>query len=133
MIPDDFYDKLNKPGITPSKQVFRGAWSILYALLAVSFVLVLLSPNTFNKMMAIFLFLVQLILNFNWGCVFFVERKIKEAFFICLTLLVLVVAMTVLFFKQSIWAGILQIPYCIWLILATYLNYFIMKENPTIR
>lgn len=130
MFPDEFYDKLNKSSITPSKAVFRGAWKILYALMVVSFVFVLLSPNTFNKVLAIFLFLVQLILNFNWGCVFFVYKQFKNALYICIALLILVFWMTFVFFKQSFWAGILQIPYCIWLILATYLNYYVVKENP---
>lgn len=132
MFPDEFYDNLKKPQITPSKAVFRGAWKILYLLMAVAFVLLLLSPNSFNKLMAIFLFLLQLLLNFNWGCVFFLYRQIKKAFFICLSLLIIVLIMTVLFFKQSILAGVLLIPYCVWLILATYLNYYIMVENPSI-
>ena len=132
MFPDEFYDNLKKPQITPSKAVFRGAWKVLYFLMAVSFVLLLLSPNSFNKLMAIFLFLLQLLLNFNWGCVFFLYRQIKKAFFICLSLLIIVLIMTVLFFKQSILAGVLLIPYCVWLILATYLNYYIMVENPSI-
>ena len=132
MFPDEFYDNLKKPKITPPKSVFRGAWRILYFLMAVAFVLLLLSPNSFNKLMAIFLFLLQLLLNFNWGCVFFLYRQIKKAFFICLSLLIIVLIMTVLFFKQSILAGVLLIPYCVWLILATYLNYYIMVENPSI-
>ena len=132
MFPDEFYDNLKKPQITPSKAVFRGAWKVLYFLMAVSFVLLLLSPNSFNKLMAIFLFLLQLLLNFNWGCVFFLYRQIKKAFFICLSLLIIVLIMTVLFFKQSILAGVLLIPYCVWLILATYLNYYIMVENPSV-
>lgn len=130
MIPDEFYDNLNKPKFTPPKAVFRGVWKVLYFLMAVSFILLLLSPNSFNKLMAIFLFLVQLILNFNWGCVFFLYKQIKKAFFICLSLMIIVFVMTFLIFKQSLWAGILLIPYCLWLILATFLNYYVMKENP---
>ncbi len=131
MIPDDFYDNLNKSKFTPPKAVFRGAWRILYVLMTAAFVLLLLSPNSFNKLMAIFLFLVQLVLNFNWSCVFFGERQIKKAFWICLSLLIIVIVMTVLIFKQSLWAGYLLVPYCIWLILATYLNYYVMVENPS--
>lgn len=132
MFPDEFYDNLKKPQITPSKAVFRGAWKILYLLMAVAFILLLFSPNSFNKLMAIFLFLLQLLLNFNWGCVFFLYKQIKKAFIICLSLLIIVLVMAVLVFKQSLLAGILLIPYCIWLILATYLNYYIMVENPSI-
>ena len=132
MMPDEFYDNLNKPKFTPSKAVFRGAWKVLYFLMAVAFILLLFSPNSFNKLMAIFLFLLQLLLNFNWGCVFFLYKQIKKAFIICLSLLIIVLVMTVLVFKQSLLAGILLIPYCIWLILATYLNYYIMVENPLV-
>lgn len=130
MIPDEFYDNLNKPKFTPPKAAFRGAWKILYFLMTLAFILLIFSPNSFNKLMAIFLFLLQLLINFNWGCVFFLYKQIKKAFFICLSLLIIVAVMTVLFFKQSLWAGILLIPYCLWLILATILNYYVMKENP---
>lgn len=130
MFPDDFYDSLNKAAITPPKAVFRGVWRVLYALMAVSFVLLVLSPNSFNKILAFFLFVVQLILNFNWGCVFFVYKKFKNALYICIALLIIVFYMTIVFFKQSFWAGLLQLPYCLWLILATYLNYYVVKENP---
>lgn len=132
MIPDEFYDNLNKPKITPSKAVFRGAWKLLYILMTISFVLLLISPNSFVKLLAIFLFVVQLILNFNWGCVFFLYKQIKKAFIICLSLMIIVFVMTFLIFKQTVLGGVLLIPYCIWLILATYLNYFIMKENPLV-
>lgn len=130
MFPDEFYDNLNKSSITPPKAVFRGAWKVLYALMIVSFVLLLLSPNSFNKILALFLFFLQLILNFNWGCVFFVYKQFKNALYICIALLIIVGLMTVVFFKQSFWAGLLQVPYCLWLILATYLNYYVVKENP---
>lgn len=130
MFPDEFYDKLNKSPMTPPKAVFRGAWKILYLLMAVSFILILFSPNTINKIFAVFLFVVQLILNFNWGCVFFMYKQFKNALYICIALLIIVLLMTLVFFKQSFWAGLLQVPYCLWLILATYLNYYVVKENP---
>ncbi len=129
MYQSDFYKNLDKPKITPPAIVFTIVWKVLYFLMAVSFVLLLMSPNTFVKAVAVFVFLVQLMLNFNWSCVFFVERNVKKAFLICLLLLLFVVWMTILFFKQAFWAGILQIPYCLWLILATYLNYYILRKN----
>ena len=124
-----FYEKLIKSKYTPAKFVFRVVWKILYLLMAVSFVLVLISPISLVKIWAFFLFVLQLLLNFSWSCVFFVQQNIKKSFLICVSLFLLVIVMTILFFRQSFWAGILQVPYCLWLMFATYLNYYILREN----
>ena len=128
----EFYDSLKKPSITPSKQVFRNVWTVLYILLAVSFFIILFSPNSIYKVLGLALFVVQLILNLNWGIVFFLYKKIQTALWICIALAITVYCMTFLFLKVSILAGLLQLPYCIWLVLAIYLNYFIVRENPEI-
>ena len=126
---DDFYNNLNKPKFTPPKEIFSIVWMILYLLMAISAILVLLSPNSLNKAYALLLFLIQLILNLNWSCIFFVYKQLKKAFYVCLMLLVIVMFMTKAFFEQSVIAGVLQIPYCLWLILASILSYKIMQKN----
>ena len=129
MYNTEFYENLKKSELTPSNNVFKIVWSVLYFLMLISFIMILFSPESFNKILALFLFVVQLILNFNWSFVFFVQKNIVAGFWVCVSLLILVFLMVLVFMQQSIVAGILQIPYFLWLILATYLNYFIMKNN----
>lgn len=129
MYNTEFYKDLNKSELTPSSNTFKVVWPVLYFLMLFSFLIVIFSPASLNKVWALFLFVIQLILNFNWSFIFFSQRKIKKALYVCFALLFIVILMTIAFFEQSKMAGILQIPYCIWLILATYLNLFIVENN----
>ena len=125
----EFYETINKPLFSPPAQVFGIVWSILYLLMLISAILIVFSPNSDNKIFAIFLFIVQLIINLNWTRIFFIDKNFEAAFWMCLILTVLVIVMTLSFLKQSILAGILQIPYCLWLMFATYLSYQIKILN----
>lgn len=129
MYNTEFYKNLKKSELTPSSNTFKVVWTILYFLLLISFVIILFSYPSLNKIWAIFLFVIQLILNFNWSFIFFAQKNTKKALYVCVGLLVVVVLMTIAFWGQSKVAGILQIPYCLWLILATYLNLFIVENN----
>ena len=129
MFNSEFYENLKKSQLTPPRKVFKIVWPVLYFLMLLSFIIVIFSPASLNKIGALFLFVVQLILNLNWSFIFFAQKNIKKAFFVCVALLVIVILMIITFYNQSKMAGILQIPYCIWLILATYLNLFIVENN----
>jgi len=129
MYNTDFYKNLKKSELTPSSNTFKVVWTVLYFLMLLSFVIVIFSPASLNKIWALFLFVVQLILNFNWSFIFFAQRKIKKALYVCVALFFIVILMTIAFWEQSKMAGILQLPYCFWLILATYLNLFIVENN----
>jgi len=125
----DYYKILNKPYFSPPPEVFGIVWPILYLLMAVSFILVVLSPNSGNKFWALVIFIIQLLINLSWTKIFFVDKNLELAFEICLVLTLLAIIMTALFFRQSFGAGLLQIPYCLWLIFACFLSYQIKILN----
>ena len=125
----DFYETINKPLLSPPPQVFGIVWAILYILMAVSFTIILLGNNSDLKLIAVILFAIQLIINLSWTKIFFIDRNFETAFLTCLVLTIIVIFMTILFFKQNLLAGILQIPYCLWLIFACYLSYQIKILN----
>ena len=56
-------------------------------------------------------------------------RAFCFAFIWLLALLAVVIVMTVKFYREDKVAGLLQIPYCIWLLIAGYLNLFICLTN----
>ena len=125
-----FYNKLNKPVFSPPQWVFAPVWSILYILMFASIVIVGKNTPVYLKPAAISIFLLQLVLNLIWTPMFFIHHKIKNALFICITLTVTVLFMIILFAQISKIAALLLIPYLIWLILASTLNFAIVKLNP---
>ena len=125
----DFYNVINKPVYAPDRKVFGRVWSVLYILMFLLFIIFYFQPLSLSKILATPLFCLQFLLNLSWTPVFFKYKKIGMAFAICGLLLITVILMTLLFFRMSFLLGILQIPYILWLILATRLNYDIMRMN----
>ena len=126
---DNFFDTIIKPSITPPKFVFKYVWSVFFLLMFISFILVVLAPQVFIKYLAILVFFVQLSVNLYWTKVFFIDHDIKKAFLIAILLFILVALMIILFLRLSIIAGILQIPYLLWLGFACVLNKLILELN----
>lgn len=125
----NFYDTINKPAYAPARTVFKPVWSALYILMFISFGIFYFTPLSLTKIIAVPLFCLQFILNLCWTPVFFKYRKIGVALGISMLLLVTVILMTILFFRISVLLGILQIPYILWLILATKLNWDVVRLN----
>lgn len=125
----DFYNVINKPSYAPQAHTFKTVWTVLYFLMFVSFIIFYFKPLSIVKILVTPLFCLQLLLNLSWMPVFFKLKKIGFAFAICVLLLITVILMTLLFFRMSFLLGLLQIPYIIWLFVATRLNYDIMRLN----
>lgn len=124
-----FYKDLKKPVFQPPSWVFRPMWMIIYLLLFISLTLIINAPQNSMKIYAYSAFVIQLILNFAWMPVFFRERKICSAFVISLLLFISVVVMMILYFKISIIASLLLIPYLLWSLFAAILNFSICELN----
>ncbi|MBQ2934431.1 MAG: tryptophan-rich sensory protein [Clostridia bacterium] len=126
----DLYSKINAPPLAPPGWLFPVVWTILYTLMGVSVYLVWSSDASYyKKQRAITLFALQLFLNFIWSPVFFNMQKFLAALIILTLLLVTTILMTIAFYKISKTAGLLQIPYVLWLAFAWYLNFAIYLLN----
>ena len=124
-----WYKSLIKPPLTPPDSYFPVAWSILYTLMGIAFFIVLLKPDSVDKLKAIGLFLFQLILNFMWSYVFFkLQSPLLGMIDVVFLFLILLITMYY-FFKVSKIAGFLMIPYLLQVILAIYLNLGILILN----
>lgn len=121
-----WYEQLNKSSLTPPNCLFSPVWSFLYLLIGISIINYL--SGEFTKI-GILLFIIQLILNFIWTPVFFGQKDIKLAFFILINLVIFVLFTINEFMKTNQFAGYLLVPYFIWLLLALYLNYYIVINN----
>ena len=124
-----WYNSLNKPTLNPPAETFAPVWGVLYFLMLLAFWLMLYSDTNKDKKPAIILFVTQLLLNFSWSPIFFYFHNIKLAFVIIFFLNLFLILTIISFFKISKISAILLIPYLLWLIFATYLNFEFMRLN----
>ncbi len=118
-----FFDVYAEPPLLPPKWLFPVAWVILYALMGYSAYLVSMTPShPDTKKAALAVYWTQLAFNFSWSIVFFRFRWLWAGFGIIAVMLLLIIVMTVLFYRINKKAGLLNIPYILWVAFATYLN-----------
>jgi benzodiazapine receptor len=122
-----WYPALAKPYGTPPGWVFGPVWTILYMLMAVAAWLIWSTPKK-NKF-ALGLWGVQLALNLIWSYLFFTLRNPFPAMLDILLLWVVILGTMVSFWRINSLAGMLMLPYLIWVSYAAYLNIFIWYLN----
>lgn len=115
------YNNVVKPALSPPNWLFPVVWTILYTLMGISTYLIYEKDHNINKK-AFIIYAVQLALNFIWPVFFFGFDAYFFSFIILLTLIIFVISMIICFYKENKTAGLLQIPYLIWLLFAAYLN-----------
>ncbi|MFI3213572.1 MAG: TspO/MBR family protein [Eubacteriales bacterium] len=120
------YESLYKPEIAPPSIVFPIVWTILFIFMGISAYLVFVSTNDYEgKEEALQLYWLQLVVNFFWSIIFFRLEAYWFAFVWLVLLWVLVFITTIGFYKINKIAGVIMIPYLIWLTFAGYLNFVI--------
>ena len=125
---DNWYDNLIKSPYTPPNTIFSFLWTILYITIFISFTIIIYTTGfSFNK--AIIFFSIQMILNFLWAPVFFKLRKIWLSLIIVILMWIFILLTIVEFFKINKMAGLILLPYLLWVSLATYLNAYIYVFN----
>lgn len=125
-----WYPTLNKPSWNPPSWVFGPAWTILYTLIAIAGWLIYKSESSRERTVALTLFGIQLFLNFIWSYLFFSLRNPLLGLIDILLLLLFVVLTIFAAWKVRRLAGLLLIPYLLWLLYATSLNLSIWLLNP---
>jgi len=123
-----WYTALNKPSFNPPNYLFGPVWTVLYLLMGVSLFLVL-EAKINSKRNALVFFFVQLTLNFFWSIIFFKEHQVALALADIAALWFCILMTIVTFYKISRVAGLLQIPYLLWVSFATLLNASIFYLN----
>jgi benzodiazapine receptor len=125
-----WYAALRKPSFTPPGWVFGPVWISLYALMGVAAYLVWRSGLSHREVrIALTLFVAQLVLNALWSAMFFGLRSPLAGFIDISVLWVLIVLTIFYFLKVSTTAGVLLVPYIVWVTFAGVLNYSIWAMN----
>mgnify|MGYP004578569673 FL=1 len=108
--------KSNINSILPS-WIFPLVWTILYILMGISSYIIYKETNTILK-----IYLIQLLFNYTWIFIFFTFKSFIFAFIWIIILIILVFLMIKKFLSINKTSAYLQIPYLIWLLLASILN-----------
>ena len=122
------FEMINKPSYSPPGIIFPIVWTILYVLMGISAYIVSES-NDKGKNKALVIYGIQLVINMLWTLFFFNLKWYLFSFVWIVILIGFVIAMIYEFYKTSKKAGLLQIPYLIWLIFASILNLSIFILN----
>lgn len=126
----DTFETLSKPPLSPPGWLFPVAWTALYLLMGLASYLALNAgkPKLLTDR-AIWLYAVQLAFNFVWPVLFF-GGKLYLLAFIWLAVLWLLILLNILqFYRLDRRAGLLLLPYLLWVSFAGYLNLGIYLLN----
>ena len=125
-----WYATLIKPSFAPPNWLFAPVWTTLFIMMVISLFLVWQKGmEDLNVKNALYIFGVQLILNALWSAIFFGLRSpIAGLIEICI-LWILILLTIMKFMKISRTAGLLLIPYILWVSFAAIINFFIWRLN----
>ena len=124
-----WYNNINKSPYTPPGWFFGLVWTILYLLMIISFYLIWSNSKCFPYCNVLTIFLLQLAFNLSWTTVFFKYKKIRLALILTILIFILTFIVSIKFYKINKIATYLLIPYLLWLIVAMYLNIYIILKN----
>ncbi|HUF64792.1 MAG TPA: TspO/MBR family protein [Gemmatimonadaceae bacterium] len=125
-----FYEQLVRPAWAPPAWLFAPVWSVLYLVMGIAAWLVWRERAVSATRWALSLYLIQLIANALWTWFFFTWRQGAWAFTEILVLLALIVATMIAFWRVSRTAGMLLLPYLLWVAFASALTYVTWRANP---
>lgn len=126
-VPSEWYAELNKAPWTPPGWAFGAAWTTI--MICFSIYMAYLWPLEDNKSFLIGIFVVQWLLNISWNPVFFYYHNILGGLLIIAALTILVEYFLFHYWSDLKWKSVLILPYCIWLLIATSLNAYIVLKN----
>jgi benzodiazapine receptor len=127
-----FYSQLVQPSWAPPPGVFGPVWTVLYTLMGLAAWLVWRSGGFGPNRQALTLFLLQLMFNALWSWLFFNWNLGVMALADIVMLSILIVATLVSFWRVRPLAGVLLIPYLLWVSFASVLNYSLWQLNPQV-
>lgn len=130
--PGEWYDALKKPFWTPPSWVFPVVWTTLYILMAWSAmrVAVLEGVEGAAQMQALAFWALQIALNTLWTPVFFGLKRMKAGMAVMVCLWLSVAATTLAFLSVDVIAGLMFLPYLVWVSIAGTLNFTVIRLNP---
>lgn len=129
--PGEWYAALARPPLAPPNWIFGPVWTTLYLMMAIAVCWCWYSAAQAGQSAVISLtfYVVQLALNALWSWLFFHFHQIGWALVDIGILWLLLVVTLIAFWRNSTVAGLLFLPYVLWVSFASYLNYGFWRLN----
>ena len=126
-----WYNNLKKPKLNPPNWVFGPVWTVLYLMIGYSGYLIWNQNKEFseNHSLAWRVYFLQLGLNYMWTPIFFGFKKLLLSVIIIFGMAFSIVLNVLMFYSIQPIAGLMLIPYFLWVSYASYLNFSIWKLN----
>jgi benzodiazapine receptor len=125
-----WYRTIERPSWNPPDWVFGPVWTTLYVMMGIALVQVVGSErDRVARQLGLGLFAVQLILNFGWSWIFFMNHDLFGALVEIIALWLAVAATAAAFSATRRSAGVLLLPYLAWVSFATLLTASIWRLN----
>jgi tryptophan-rich sensory protein len=125
----DWYPALRKPSWNPPAWVFGPVWTALYVMMAIAAWLVWRRRESESVSSALWLFAIQLALNAAWSPLFFGLKNPLAGLLDIVPLCAAILATLISFWKISTVAGMLLLPYWLWVCFAAVLNFTLWRMN----
>lgn len=124
------FARLRQPPLSPPGWVFPVVWTVLFFLMGLaSYLVYTWEGRRGEKRSALWTYGLQLLVNLGWPIFFFNLSWWLFAFFWLILLWVMILGVTVQFYRIRPWAGMLMLPYLAWTAFAGYLNFGIYLLN----
>lgn len=111
----------------PQPAVFTAVWILFYILMGIGFFGILCEGRGIGNQ--IYIFILQYCVNLCWPFLFFKWKAYSFALIWLSILIACVLGMVILFFMRKRWAGLLQLPYLLWLFCSFYWNYETVRQE----
>ena len=125
----NWYAFINKPSFSPPNWLFAPVWTLLYILMGISAFLIWQKRDNLQTKPALTFYGLQLILNALWSIIFFGMHNPGLALLEIIILWLFILITLIKFYKINKTAGLLFIPYLLWVSFASILNYAIWMIN----
>jgi tryptophan-rich sensory protein len=124
-----WYPALRKPVWSPPAWVFGPVWTVLYVMMATAAWLVWRKAGVSGAPGALGIFALQLALNAAWSPLFFGLRSPGAGLTDIVALWIAIGATLFAFWRIVPLAGVLLVPYWLWVSFATALNFALWRMN----
>ena len=123
----EWFPTLVKPSFNPPSWVFAPVWTVLYIMMGIAAWLVWRHGGDIT--LALWMFFIQLALNFLWSFLFFNLHRLDIALVDITALWIGIAATLYLFWNVDMRAGLLLVPYLAWVSFASLLNASFWRLN----
>lgn len=125
-----WYEGLRKPDWTPPRTAFPIVWTTIFTLCAISAVTAWrAAPGPRQSDMVIGLFALNGFLNILWSLLFFKMQRPDWAMIELVALWISIAILIAYCWRLSRLAGVLLVPYLVWVTIAGLLNWHIVRLN----